>query len=93
MPEELYPAQVDWVDRTLMERRRARTLEGTDPTPTLIFVHIPLWEFEAARASGKGCFGTSDDGVTPTINNTGLFQVLQEAPEVLAVFVGHDHCN
>ena len=57
-----------------------------------MFVHIPLWEYEDA-AKGGHCFGDEDDGITPTITNTGLFAALEAAPEVLAVFVGHDHCN
>ena len=56
-----------------------------------VFVHIPLWEFEAARSQGKKCFGTADNGITPTITNAGLFTALEAAPEVEAVFVGHDH--
>ena len=36
---------------------------------------------------------THTQGITPTLSNTGLFAALEAAPEVMAVFVGHDHCN
>ena len=50
-------------------------------------------EFSDALRQGTKCFGTSDDGITPTVSNTGLFAALEAAPEIEAVFVGHDHCN
>ena len=55
--------------------------------------HIPLWEYEDALREKHQCFGVADDGITPTISNTGLFAALEAAPEVQAVFVGHNHCN
>jgi hypothetical protein len=61
--------------------------------PALVFVHIPLWEFQQALLDKHSCFGVAEDGITPTITNTGLFAALEAAPEVQAVFVGHDHCN
>ena len=92
MAEEVYAAQVQWFTETVRARRQ--THNGS--VPALVFVHIPLWEFQnAAKAGGGGssCFGDHDDGITPTTTNTGLFAALDEAPEVEAVFVGHDHCN
>ena len=76
----------------MQAERRQRS--GNRTVPALIFVHIPLWEFETAWSQRKTCFGTNDNGgITPTIHNTGLFAALEAAPEVQAVFVGHDHCN
>ena len=88
MAEELSVEQVAWFNET-MQMRRAKW----GGVPTLVFVHIPLWEYQDALLAGENCFGDADDGVTPTINNTGLFAALEAAPEVMAVFVGHDHCN
>ena len=89
MPEELYSNQILWFNQTIAARRHRH--RGAI-VPALVFVHIPLWEYSTALSQGK-CFGTSDDGITPTISNTGLFKALEAAPEVEAVFVGHDHCN
>lgn len=88
MPEELSTEQVVWFNDTM----RARRSKWGD-VPTLVFVHIPLWEYQDALNGGDQCFGDADDGITPTISNTGLFAALEAAPEVMAVFVGHDHCN
>ena len=91
MQEELYANQIAWFNKTMAERRQR---SGNRTVPALIFVHIPPWEFETAWSEGKKCFGVNDNGgITPTINNTGLFAALEAAPEVQAVFVGHDHCN
>ena len=90
MPEELHAAQVAWFNRTVDARRRRW---GGAPIPALVFVHIPMFEYQDALKRDFNCFGTSDDGITPTTSNTGLFAALDSAPEVLAVFVGHDHCN
>ena len=92
MPEQLYTAQIQWFNQTVEQRRIDHN--GT-AVPTLVFVHIPLWEFQRAVKTTvpNGCFSDHDDGITPTISNTGLFAALDAAPEVQAVFVGHDHCN
>jgi hypothetical protein len=111
MPEELYTAQIKWFNHTIEARRKAH---NNAKVPALVFVHIPLWEFESAIQGGSHCFGDHSDGITPTIDNTGtpvytfylghnftrstlglsgLFAALDAAPEVQAVFVGHDHCN
>lgn len=88
MMEEVYPAQIEWLNETLKERRE----RYGGPVQTLVFVHIPVEEFQTASSSPK-CFGDHDDGITPTIKNNGLFQALRAQEEVRAVFVGHDHCN
>ena len=90
MIEEVYPAQIEWLNKTLKERRERF---GGIAVQTLVFVHIPVEEFQEASSSSNKCFGDHDDGITPTIKNNGLFQALRSQEEVRAVFVGHDHCN
>ena len=90
MPEQLHVEQVVWFNKTISSRRKS--FNGTI-VPALVFVHIPLFEFQDAIKNEKRCFGDHDDGITPTLENTGLFLALDAAPEVMAVFVGHDHCN
>jgi hypothetical protein len=95
MPEEVYAAQVTWFNDTVKARRKAHSEQNSTIVPALVFIHIPLWEFQDAVATPAkhSCFGDHDDGITPTVSNTGLFAALDAAPEVQAVFVGHDHCN
>ena len=89
MPQELYSNQIAWFNRTIVEKRQ----RFGKLIPALVFVHIPLWEFSDALKGDDHCFGDSDDGINPTNSNTGLFAAIDAAPEVEAVFVGHDHCN
>lgn len=90
--EEVFPNQISWLNATLYENAlRYGTL------PSLTFVHIPTAEFVTAY-SPDNCFGIlADDGVTPTVNDTGLFSLLAGetgAPvQNVAVLVGHDHGN
>ena len=108
MVEEVFPQQIAWFNATMAARRKAHggssssssSSSGLPPVPALVFVHIPLHEFSDAWAAGgeggKGgstCFGRESDGISPTVVNNGLFEALEAAPEVMAVFVGHDHCN
>jgi hypothetical protein len=81
--------QIRWFNATLAARRR----RWGGGIPTLVFVHIPLHELSAAWRAREGCFGQREEPVTPTLQNNGLFQALAAAPEVLAVFSGHDHCD
>lgn len=89
MTEEVYLPQIAWFNQTMAARRRRF---GGQVVPALVFIHIPLWEFADALKAGR-CFGDHDDGITPTVINNGLFGALEAAPEVHAVFSGHDHCN
>ena len=90
MPEELYLPQIAWFNATIARRRKQF---GGAIVPALVFVHIPMAEFATASSAKSHCFGDHVDGITPTVANHGLFAALEAAPEIEAVFVGHDHCN
>ena len=89
MIEEVFPAQLDWFQQTVEAQRERFKMK----VPALVFIHIPMAEFKDALVEKRHCFGDADDGITPTVTNTGLFAVLDATEEVKAVFVGHDHCN
>jgi len=59
------------------------------------FLHIPDWSFTRVQPSDRhsGCFGMSDDGVTPTDVDTGLVPAILKRGDIRAIFVGHDHGN
>ena len=59
MPEELDTAQVEWFNATVRNRRA----KWGAPIPSLVFVHIPLWEYQEALASRteQTCFGDADE--------------------------------
>ena len=87
MPQEVHAAQVAWFNRTLAARRAQWGF-----VPALVFVHIPLPEVVGAWEEQR-CFGDKDEDIGPTDTNAGLFDAIQAAPEVRAVFSGHQHCN
>jgi 3',5'-cyclic AMP phosphodiesterase CpdA len=90
MPEEIYETQIRWFNETVRAKRKAH---NDTAVPALVFVHIPVWEFQDAVKAGSHCFGDHSGDITPTAHNTGLFAALDAVPEVQAVFVGHNHCN
>lgn len=52
-----------------------------------------MWEFKDAMKHGSECVGEQDEKVAPTLHNTGLFAAIEANPEIVGVFVGHNHCN
>mmetsp|Transcript_20423 Transcript_20423/g.47464 ORF Transcript_20423/g.47464 Transcript_20423/m.47464 type:complete len:339 (+) Transcript_20423:128-1144(+) len=86
MPETIYDDQVAWLQAQLDAR--------ADPSvPMLLFIHIPFAESQVALDEGDECFGVNNDGVTPTTDDAGLFDLIAKEPSILATFSGHDHCN
>jgi len=91
MLEQVHRGQIAWFNETISTRR---SRYHPQVVPAMVFVHIPLTQFQAAVDQGASkCFGEHEDGITPTVSDTGLFTALEAAPEVKSVHVGHDHCN
>lgn len=96
MPEALAAAQVAWFNATIAASRakaQRRRGNGTAAAPALVFVHIPVAEFAQAWTAQRHCFGDKQDDISPMLADHGLFAALDAAPEVRAVFIGHNHCN
>ena len=86
--------QVAWLSGALASRRAALQPSGPVP-PVLVYGHIPLRAHAEAWERGD-CFGGRADDVDPPTDGDGdaaLFDAIRAAPEVVAVFAGHDHCN
>lgn len=81
--------QIDWYRQ---ERDKAQKSNGGNIVPGVVFFHIPLPEFSAAKELCKK-IGTHMDGVCSPILNTGLFSAFLEKHDVAGVFCGHDHNN
>lgn len=60
--------------------------------PVLVFLHIPLPEFNELWLQGH-CLGEKNEAVCCPRINTGLFATLHLAGNVRGVFAGHDHLN
>lgn len=81
--------QVDW-HRAKADEYQAANNGVT--VPSLMFFHIPLWEFESVRWSYPHV-GNSFEGVIGSNVNSGLFSSILDKGDVVGVFVGHDHNN
>lgn len=60
--------------------------------PVLVFIHIPLPEYEEVWRLGR-CQGEKREAVCCPRINTGLFAAMHLAGRVRGVFAGHDHLN
>ncbi len=74
--------QIDWYLR----------LEKNPLLPALMFFHIPLPEVNDVWDAGH-CVGSKHETVCCPKKNSGMFDALKSAGDVLGVFVGHDHVN
>lgn len=83
---------VQWVNDT------ARKLghESSSPVPSLMYVHIPVPEFnqlwDSKSSSSSEIKGRKEEDVSCPLFNTGLFKVAKEAG-INAIYSGHDHNN
>lgn len=75
----LYTEQVRWLEQTLQ------------PVETAIFLHIPLVEYQEAKAFIET--GQCLEAICSPEINTGLFATLVEHEQAVNVFCGHDHDN
>ncbi len=83
--------QVQWY---IDESKKFTEANGGIPLIALSFFHIPLPEFhEAVQNEGSFLIGTRKEKACAPEINTGLFAAMQEAGDVLGIFVGHDHVN
>ena len=83
--------QVQWY---IDESKKFTEANGGTPLTALSFFHIPLPEFhEAVQNEGSFLIGTRKEKACAPEINTGLFAAMQEAGDVLGIFVGHDHVN
>ena len=97
-------AQLDWYYRTSL----ALEAEAGARVPSLLFLHVPLWEHrfmwyagvegrtgeDVARAKAKhGLVGERHEEASCGPFNSGLFALIHERGETQGVFCGHDHVN
>jgi len=94
------PGQIDWFRRQMHEVRGQSGVARTPAiiehaaavVPSLVFMHIPLPEFDLVWRTGR-CCGSRHEPVNCPRINSGFAAALREAGNVLGVFVGHDHVN
>ena len=90
----IYPDQIAWYEETV----NGITCQNHNVTvPSLAFFHIPLMEFETAKAlqlqNGNLGWGELREEMGAPLENTGLFAKMKELDSCLAVICGHAHIN
>jgi hypothetical protein len=81
--------QIRWFNGVL--HRLKSSPDGGFP-PVLVFLHIPLPEYNDVWQQGA-CLGEKNEDVCCPRINTGLFAAMHLAGNVRGVFAGHDHIN
>lgn len=84
--DSLHQDQIDWYKNVI-------NYENGSNIPSLIFMHIPIEEYEIAFNSSTEIDGKNDDGVNYGSFNSGLFKEIKELGSTKGIFVGHDHVN
>ncbi|KIL36543.1 metallophosphoesterase [Cohnella kolymensis] len=81
--------QIDWFRR---ESAALSEQNGGAAVPSLAFFHIPLPEYNDVWDS-RFCRGSKYEEICCPRVNTGMFDAMVEAGNVIGVCVGHDHAN
>lgn len=84
----IHPKQINWFNNTSALYKEKKNKKTED----LLFLHIPLPEYEEAWQNGHAT-GTKIDPISAPVLNSGLFTSLLLDGEVKGVFAGHDHDN
>lgn len=82
------PRDLEWFEA---ESARVAGQRGTT-LPAIVYVHIPLFEFEQARKNGS-YVGIAHEEVLHWGDDGRVFEAFQRAGNVRACFVGHSHLN
>ncbi len=82
------PDQTQWYEQ---EIRRLKTENNN--AKSLIFLHIPLQEYNNAWSSGTVVFGTKREDVCCSSYHSDLFDKVVQLGNTKAIFCGHDHLN
>lgn len=82
-------SQVEWY---LAQSRLLQDKHGGTPVPAIVFLHIPLPEYQEVW-NRHTCFGHRYEKVSCPPINSGLFTAMVEARGVMGTFCGHDHIN
>ncbi len=86
--ESLEDADVAWLEAEAAALRRERGRE----TPSIVYFHIPLKQYEIARLEGRYT-GIAQEEVLYWGDDGTLFPRIRDAGGVRACFAGHSHVN
>lgn len=81
-----------WIEQSQIDWFRKLTSPEKVKTPSFVFFHIPLPEYNDAWESDNKIGSKNEKVCCPDINSH-FFDALVDSKQVLACFVGHDHIN
>lgn len=89
----LKPSQINWYKNIVNYTTKTNGL-----TNSLIFMHIPVQEYEVAFDLAQKDpsvleYGEAGEGVSASKTNSGFFDVVKELGSTKAMFASHDHEN
>lgn len=88
----LVTSQVQWYQNQSAAITQAN---GGDPLPSLLFLHIPLYEYKyfdyPPLIDGK--IGQKGEKVCNEDTTSAMFNAINASGDVMGVFCGHDHWN
>lgn len=94
---KLYGAY-DWIHFDQIAWYRTQSAQYTranngKPVPALVFLHIPLPEYNELTGDGKTFGNAREGGVASADLNPGMFAAVADMGDVMGIFAGHDHDN
>ena len=86
----LYQSQIDWYK----DRVETLSLEANRVVDSLVFLHIPLVEYEEIKNLHPSEYeGEFHEGPYVPLENTGFFDQVVRSGSTKGIFAGHDHIN
>lgn len=83
--------QIDWYSGSVL----AFNQEAGKNVPSIIFMHIPLYEYQFAyeESNGEFLYGFHNESISAINPECRLFDSITSLQSTTAVFCGHDHRN
>lgn len=107
--DNVHENQVQWYEESVLKIDKANKAVDEDCAmfPSLLFLHIPLFEYETAwrelKANGyqdtenvkliDGWYHENNEKVCHGVKTDNLFETMLELGSTKAIFCGHDHTN
>jgi len=86
---EISPNQIDWYKHLI----RYYTYRFKRVIPSIIFLHIPIYEYRDVNQNHPSYQGVFLEGPSAPPVKNGFFETLVELGSTKALFCGHDHYN
>jgi hypothetical protein len=88
---DIKQSQIDWYEASVSDL----TNEAGKIVPTIMFMHIPLYEYKLAyeENSDNLLYGVNNESISSMTSECKFFDTIKENGSTIAIFCGHDHRN